>query len=252
MFVFGMKANRKSNNCSLIEATCLRLSKCWTTVCRPSALTSPLICAGLWRLVSDPNFFTSQWNKTLHTQLWHMSNFTQDELWDWIVHVDVLLFLWLSEITNRLVSHSWPHTHIRVNTHTGTLSLYSHSDVCGHNAAQLYHLVMGISLMYRCGDADSSNVSVVFSLSLWVCALLRIRQSGKEKCGNNCRFWLYYCNEMKVISHSQKGFLALYVTVVRTVEHEGEKKPGSGDRAKEWGNLLPYISYLFLSALLET
>lgn len=37
---------------------------------------------------------------------------------------------------------------------------------------------------------------------------------------------------MKVISHSQKGFLALYVIALRKVEHERENSRSSGDRAE--------------------
>ena len=51
---------------------------------------------------------------------------------------------------------------------------------------------------------------------------------------------------MKVISHSQKGFLALYVIALRKVEHERENSGSSGDGAKAckiiqlllWGNFV--------------
>lgn len=48
---------------------------------------------------------------------------------------------------------------------------------------------------------------------------------------------------MKVISHSQKGFLALYVIALRKVEHERESSRSSGDRAKACTIIQTLLTY---------
>lgn len=108
--------HRESNNCSFLYSL-MRLENrnVPTVFCRSHSDISD-------GLVSDCQHLQLQWNKTVQTQLWHDSHFTEHEQRDSIIHVDVVLLLWLCFLSIQAVD--------------ADLEMHSLPDVWRHNAAQ--------------------------------------------------------------------------------------------------------------------